>query len=506
MRFSEEVIVAVQKGILSLRQKDGLPLILNHPEKLRLLADRWATDGETVVVQAQQGAGVCYEYFYQIKDAHLPSFEVLNERYAKDEYQAYYITGKTIRTPCPQKFRPLGYEIKQHSINGEQLESVWIEEKKIAIDDQFVYFAGQKHKCADGGTYVVLGGGRESFYARDKNQVFWLKTALVADVNTFIVELIYDAGGIPLFATDHISPFHGERREEIIDQKVIDRWTPFFKARPHLQGYWWHELTTMPVEGTIGKHKNYGLGFEFDGSLKFYGRPLSGFDVASFEVFEPHFCGDKNGIYLVPFHGRNDYALPEKFSDRPVSSLKVFDIYLCDDQSVYCHEVFYLRPNKIKKADLPSFESLGGRWAKDRNAIYYDGVAKKNLDANSFCREGFYAWDKAYIFNEGKPLVLTVERQSLEVLHPRFLLVNKKQLFCGKRSVSLKKIDVTKLVFLNHHFARDSKNIFVVDYFGLVHLPEADYDSFEVKEGNQAVDVYRTYCAQDYSRLNNIKD
>lgn len=82
--------------------KDGSPLPIAHPQAFRCIDGRWFTDGEHVIVQAQQGSGAAWYYFYRIENADIATFEVLNERYARDARQAYFIAGKTIRTRSPQ--------------------------------------------------------------------------------------------------------------------------------------------------------------------------------------------------------------------------------------------------------------------------------------------------------------------------------------------------------------------------------------------------------------------
>ena len=464
----------VYRGFKPLHQKDGTPLHIANPEAFHMLARRWGTDGESIIVQAQQGSSISYEYFYRIDNADLATFIVLNERYAKDKQRAYYVTGKSIRyvgdfqlLKCTQ---PVFDEI------GRVVSADEYHHDYFAVDDQFVYAAGTRLRGAHGPSFQHLGFD----YYRDHQRAYFRNKPLQVDLDSFIVAQLYDADSNywPILAGDRNGPLGSNG---ILDAAMHLQWAPFFEAHPELTDYWWHRLQAQEEaqaapQKEIPVRRVIGLGFELGQQVYFHGRLIIGLDAASFKLLGEHLCGDVNGLYLIPFHSA-DKDVPERFSTESVEHFRAFDsTYLSDGKTIYCHRVFYYCPQPILKADIATFVSCGYGWARDSRAIYYMGQAKKYLDPKNTQILGTYAFSDTLIMVDGKPLNVEFSPEEVSVPHPHFLQLGTRKLFCGRRPVSARRIDLATLTFLDDRHARDKRRFYRYDsYAGLTEVSQADY-------------------------------
>lgn len=203
---------------------------------------RWLYDKHHVYGQGQYGASRTF-YWYVVEEADAGTFEVLNLRYARDRKQAYYITGKTIRTKSPDAFEIVS-EIRLNYRDGTR--DTLHNASMIARDREAVYFYGVRLKNARPESFRVLGHG----YATDGKTVWFLEQNKVitgADAASFTVP----GPGEPYVrgrpgghgVTDCYRPYVGA---EPCDPGVwVEDWRPFFEARPDLDGWWWHKLARM---------------------------------------------------------------------------------------------------------------------------------------------------------------------------------------------------------------------------------------------------------------------
>jgi hypothetical protein len=208
----------------------------------------------------------------------------------------------------------------------------------------------------------------------------------------------------------------------------------------------------------------------------FHGRVINGLDAASFKLLDTHLCGDANGLYLIPFHNA-DTEVPERFSTESAEHFRSLGPpYLTDGKTVFCHRVFYHPPEPIRKAQTASFESFGHGWAKDQDTVYYYGEAKKRLHPSDTRILGTYAVSPTLIFSEGKPLGVAFDPDEVRVPHPDFLQLGTRKLFCHRRPLSAKRIDLATLEFLNDRYARDRHRVYHYDGYGtLTEVDETQY-------------------------------
>ncbi len=225
---------------------DGVPLsgrkgelIAVDAETFRVLGGRWLADKNRIYGQGESGSRPNY-HWYVVEGADPDSFEPLNLRYARDANCAYYITDKIIRTKSPDAFEIVP-ELHLNYRDATQREKH--DTSVIARDREAVYYYGARLKNADPTDFRTLGHE----YATDGDRVWFLANKKViegADAVTFTVpgphgpHIPGPRGGIAV--TDRSRPYvDGEPCEP---RECFKAWTPFFKKRPNLQGWWWHEL------------------------------------------------------------------------------------------------------------------------------------------------------------------------------------------------------------------------------------------------------------------------
>ncbi|MBW8352449.1 MAG: DKNYY domain-containing protein [Pseudomonas sp.] len=460
----------VCRGGVPLHQKDGSPLPIANPDGFHMLARRWGTDGHSVIVQAQQGSSIAYEYFYRIDKADLATFCVLNERYAKDAQRAYFLTGKTLR--YVGDFRLLNRVESVFDAAGRVLSRSETPDPYVAVDDQFVYCNGTRLRGAHAPSFRHLG----FHYYADEQRAYLFNKPLDVDVQSFVVARLErgEYNHSPVLVGDKHGPLGSAG---VIDDGMLQEWAAFFEAHPQLQGYWWHRLqkpcepaATMPVLRSIG------LGFELGHQVHFHGRAINGLDAGSFKLLDTHLCGDANGLYLIPFH-RAETQVPERFSSASVDQYRALGgPYLTDGQTVFCHRVFYQAPEPLGKADLASFESCGHGWARDKGAVYYYSERKRNLDPAHTRFMGSYAFSATQMFSAGKALEVEFSPEEVRVPHPDFLQLGTRKLFCGRRPVSAKRIDLASLEFLADRYARDKQRFY--HYDGYATLSEISAEQY----------------------------
>lgn len=456
---------------LPLYKKDGSLLPIADPGGFYMLSGRWGTDGHSVIVQAQSGSSVVRIYFYSIDDADLPSFTVLNERYAVDAKRAYYVTGKSI--PYKGSFSVLRKWMPDFDEMGRVIGGHERESRKIAVDDEYVYGAGIKIRGAHGPTFRHLGFS----YYRDRAHVYHRNKRLEADADSFVVAFLDREDSLRgILAGDKHGPVGSNG---IVGAADLAQWAPFFEARPDLHGYWWHRLkaqdpsATKPVEAL----RDIGQGFALGDRVYFEGSPIEGLDPLSFQLLSRNLCGDCHGLYLTAFGLHRQ--IPERFSDAPVERFRPLDpdlTYLSDGSAVFCHVFGYSAPTPVPKADLLTFESAGYGWAKDKRGVYYCGQLKKGLDPQRTTFAGHYAFGDGAMFVDGKRLDVEFTAEEVSVPHPAFLMLGARKLFFGRRPISANRIDLATLQFLDRGFARDRRRWYMPDpQFGLKEASEADY-------------------------------
>ncbi|MFJ1298548.1 DKNYY domain-containing protein [Pseudomonadota bacterium AL_CKDN230030165-1A_HGKHYDSX7] len=225
-------------GGAPLADRQGAPLAVDAAS-FAVVGGRWLRDATRIYGQGEAGARP-KRYWYVVEGADLESFEALNLRYARDCRQAYYITGKTLRSKSPDAFEVVP-ELRLNYRDGtrDPLHDISV----IARDREAVYFYGTRLKRALPATFQDLGHG----FASDGEHVWYLEDKILiegADAASFIVP----GPGEPLVlgpasghvATDRYRPYV---RGQVCDAAVwFDAWRPWFEARPDLDGWWWHAV------------------------------------------------------------------------------------------------------------------------------------------------------------------------------------------------------------------------------------------------------------------------
>lgn len=225
---------------------NGRPLIDRKGGALQVDAEsfepvggRWLRDKDRVYGQGEFGPKPTF-YWYVVEGADYPSFEALNLRYARDAKQAYYITGKTIRTKSPNSFEIVPeLRLNYRDNTCEPLH----DSSYIARDHEAVYFYGTRLKGARPGGFRSLGHG----YVTDGTKIWLLdekKLIEDADAMTFTVPgpgepyVHVHRGGVGV--TDRFRPYAGAKPCD--PEACFEDWRPFFEARLDLRDWWWHQL------------------------------------------------------------------------------------------------------------------------------------------------------------------------------------------------------------------------------------------------------------------------
>ncbi len=465
---------------LPLWGKDGKPLPIERPQAFRCIGGRWFTDGVHVIVQAQLGSAMVSLYYYRIEDADLDTFEILNQRYARDARQAYYITGRTIRTRSPHAFRPLVYETCNRPDDAPGVTFEMREHAYLATDDESIYMNGRRINGSHGASAIGFPGG----YFADANRVYYYGRPKDIDRESFLCGP--DAAGY-LRCTDRIGPIESGERQTVQETRLFDEWHSFFTMRPALHDYWWHRRRQPAAAATV----------------RFRDATLTGFDPATFAARETLFdfgaidwlCGDAHGIHWAH---RTCAEMPvelTRFSDQPIDAVRVLGKHYFTDGATVFYAFSPSQPQPLRGADPAAFRVLSGGWARDATRAFHLGVVKKGIDPDRLHVEGSYAWDGERLFCDGKPLQVDVPASEFRVLHPTFLRAGDK-LFFGRRPGSTKRVHLPTLEFIDDDFARDRKHAYIVGHVSLVEIDGADPASFRVVEPGTARDDTRRYDAR----------
>ena len=223
-----------------LTDRRGAPLHLNAAA-FRSLGGRFYTDGERILGQGEIGSARSKPFWWTLDSADPATFNALNQRYAKDAYRAWYITGKEIRTQSPEAFVIVpGLRLNYRAKQAEPL----VQASHVARDRTKVYSYGTAIRNADPEYFRALGHN----YWTDRRTVWKDEGKSIlkgADAPTFLVPgplepPILNNHGAP--ATDRLQPWDLHGPVPVGD--AIQVWRGFFEARPELTGWWWHKAAS----------------------------------------------------------------------------------------------------------------------------------------------------------------------------------------------------------------------------------------------------------------------
>ena len=202
----------------------------------RHLGGRWFTDGDHILGQGERGSGT-ERYWWRLEDVEPASFEALNQRYAKDARQAWYITGKRLRTRDAAAFAVVP-DLRVNWRTGES--SLVVGDSLLARDAQHVYSYGVKVRDADPARFRSLGADywtddRHIWTQRGKRPIVSAEAASFHVVSPRDPPVALGFGD----ATDRLRPYR--RGEPLSPHFAYGAWTAFFNARAD-QDTWWRRL------------------------------------------------------------------------------------------------------------------------------------------------------------------------------------------------------------------------------------------------------------------------
>lgn len=434
------------------------------PQGFRMLGERWFRDEARVY---GQGALRHKPYWFVMRGADPKSFAVLNERYARDAAAGYYITNKRLPSKDASCFEVISY-----TYGRGQKPGVHTQESHYAKDCENVYGFGVNIPGADAGTFEAIGD--EGKYFADVSRIYWECTPIEnADRATFVCTS--EAGQYKAF--DKNGPYYAGKSVSVSGE--FGRWTRFFEAHPELMDTWWHRekaRTETSPAGSLGL-ATLGGSFFSDGSRilvqsRWQKRgdlvSLDHFDHDSFRHIAEVFGADRHGLrYVLP--GLEGYGRdPVKGAD-PDSFRPLGDGWFRDKGQVYYLDSHSHSPKLVQvRADIDSFEVLGGVYARDAKAIFVEGVRKRDIDASRHVASlgGPYARIGETILRLGKPVK---NPGKIDIATARGfpgvrLLIDAQghMLLGGRYREPIPHLDPATLRFLNWAFAVDDDRVYAL--------------------------------------------
>lgn len=334
---------------------------------------------------------------FNIKEADVKTFEILEIPLAKDRNFVYYYgviakySGKNIDGKTLSVVKSSDGNIKfLKDKNGiyKDLEAIlgrWekINEKETSDledlgngysrDRNNIYvFERKSEENIDIKTFKVLKNG----YSRDKNNIYYYGRKVEGiDINDYeILGSEADTG----YIKDKNNIFYNERKIENAD-------IPTFEI----------------LEYNHSKDKN---------AVYYYGEKIEGADPKTFKHFPPYYWIDKNDVYsggkklnvnpktFSIFEKNNNYGKDDRniyyissvaeeegkiLKDADVKTFVILNnLYSKDSKNVYLDYNQYVE--KLEGTDAKTFILLNEKYAKDKNAVYYNGQKIENANPKSF--------------------------------------------------------------------------------------------------------------------------
>ena len=350
----------------------------------KIIDDVYAVDKDSVFADG-----------FSIEGADVKTFEIIDHGLAKDSTYVYnygivakadgkYIDAKTlsvIKSPTGI----IDFLKDKNGIYRDALLGMWdkIEEKDNSDfkdlgqghsrDRNTIYVFGREaEENIDIKTFEMLKDG----YSKDKNNIYYFGEKVEGiDMNNYeILGNENDTG----YIRDKKNIFYNEKKIKNAD------------------------ISTFEImEYNHSKDKN---------SVYYYGEKIEGADPKTFRDFPPYYKIDRNGVYsggkklnvnpktffvfeknynygkddkYVYYLAHNADERGEKVKDAEVGTFEVLNkLYSKDSKNVYLDFKGYVE--NLEGADAKTFEVLNDRYAKDKNFVYYDGKKIENSDPASF--------------------------------------------------------------------------------------------------------------------------
>lgn len=455
--------------------RDDKPIAGIDPHSFRKLGERWFRDDDRVYGQGETPTKI---FWFVARGADAESFTVLNERYAADRAAGYYITNRRLPTAEPGTFQIVSYYYGRGQKPG-----IHVNESHYAKDGEKVYAYGSAIAGADAKSFAAIGD--EGRYFMDRNRVYWEKSPIEgADRESFVCAS--RAGQYRAF--DKNGPYWAGKPQSVSAE--FERWREFFETHSaDLTGTWWHkEKARREAPAEVGEMTPLGGPYFSDGSRVFVVPRLrrSGdfvsldhFDHDSFRHIVDVFAEDRHGLrYVEP--GLEAYGRePVKGAD--AASFKALGEGWYRDGG----QVYYLGPDDpmptlvTVKAELDSFERLGGIYARDAKGLIAEGVRKRGIDdpravvslGKSFARMGDVLLYRGRPVNRAEKIDLDTARG----LHPLLLIdAGGHMVVMGRYRKPIAGLDVESFQVLNASFAVDKDRVYGITPDGVLVCPDID--------------------------------
>jgi len=439
----------------------------------RKIGERWFTDGRRVYGQGEKPTS---RHWFVVRGADPQTFRVLNERYAADANAGYYITNLRLSAGDPGSFEVIAYPY------GDPAKML-INQSHYAKDSHKVYGYGVEIDGADADSFAPIGF--EGRYFADKNRVYWERTPIEsADLATFTCAI--EVGQYRAFDKDHT--YYAGRIMSAETER--DRWAAYFKERPEIETTWWHQSPDTEVRTPIG-----GPYFSDGAKLRVkYKNPrrrewvsIDYIDHDSFQHVVDVFGIDRSGLrYVEP--RLEGYERPAVKGAAPESFKKLADgWYQCANQAYFMNLSDPRGDYKlvIAKAEMSSFQVLGGAYAMDAKGLIVEGVRKRDItDPVAVKPIGhLYARMGDTVLYRGK-VVKKLGDLDLNTLHsptPSLLIDHAGFMLLGSRyRKPIAGIKAAKLRFITPYFATDDCYLYVLTHDGLIQCQDADLDTLKI--------------------------
>jgi len=292
-----------------------------------VLNDQFAKDSTTAYYKSRS-----FQY------ADIPTFEAVDDHYAKDKNKVYY---------CDEYREGQNY---------------YLTKKQTILEI----------KSADPATFTSLGNG----YAKDYKHA-WLAG------NSFDVKNVKSLTGINgYFVKDNISAYlnlkpiagsHGKSFELIDQHFAKDNASIYYYG---YTGEGQHNICILPCDRNTFEILDYRYSKD-NQKVFFLGFTLKGADVASFELLEEDYSRDKNAVY---------------FQSRKITNADPASFVVYEENGMFGHDFNYARDKsfvymddvQVTAADVKTFKVLGENYGSDYKHVFYKNKIVKGADPQSF--------------------------------------------------------------------------------------------------------------------------
>lgn len=399
---------------------------------------------------------------FTVLDVDAATFRRLDESHAADAKHVYF-QNRRLNGASPERFR--------------LLDHAW------GHDDRYLFYYGRRMRGADPATLRWVGR-----YLVDAQRVWHAgREVKGADPASFVSAEEVAQG----MATDRARPYrYGAPRDPGPREWWERSWSPFFAARPELQGYWWHALVAPAA--SVPAVTALGGGFRIVGAQLYLNeQALLEPDVATVRWLGGSFIADRKRLYsYAEYH--NGYLTGGPLPGDPAQwRHRGGPWYQAGD---YCYRESWRGHAEAAKVDAETFEILNDIYARDRNGVLCMLVRKRGIDPQrAKVVEGAHLREGDRLFYYGKEVKARFDVATLEVVGHGFLRDGQGRLLHD--NVPYRRgVHGPTLTFLSRYFARDRARAYVYcNGSELVPLAGVDPAGFRLEQPEVGTDGTRRY-------------